>query len=63
MNALLKWKKATPIAIEHTRNPFFSFQQEIDKVTASFKKAMLWVPFPKKLESKKNAREIKVEQV
>ncbi len=39
MSSLLKWKKASPISIEHSRNPFFSFQQEIDKAIGDFYEA------------------------
>ncbi|WP_454783698.1 Hsp20/alpha crystallin family protein [Legionella sp. WA2024007413] len=36
MNALLKWKKGTPISIEHPHNPFLSLQQEVDKAFQDF---------------------------
>lgn len=36
MNTLLKWKKASPVSIEHTRNPFFGLQQEVDRAFRDF---------------------------
>lgn len=36
MNTLLKWKKATPISIEHSRNPFLSLHQEVDDAFRDF---------------------------
>jgi HSP20 family protein len=36
MNTLLKWKKGTPISIEHSHNPFLSLQQEVDKAFRDF---------------------------
>ncbi len=36
MNNLLKWRKASPIAIEHTQNPFLSLQQEVDRAFRDF---------------------------
>lgn len=36
MSKLIKWKKETPIAIEHTHNPFLRLQNEIDRVFHDF---------------------------
>ena len=36
MNTLLKWKKGTPITIEHAHNPFLSLRQEVDKAFRDF---------------------------
>jgi len=36
MNTLLKWKKASPISIEHARNPFIGLQHELDKAFRDF---------------------------
>ena len=36
MNKLLKWNKGTPIQIEHSKNPFLSLQNEIDRAFRDF---------------------------
>lgn len=36
MNNLLKWRKATPIPVEFSRNPFLSLQQEVDSAFRDF---------------------------
>lgn len=35
---------------------------DVDKATATFRKGMLWVKIPKKLESKKHSREINIKK-
>lgn len=36
MSKLATWKKETPIAVEHSHNPFLRLQNEVDRVFSEF---------------------------